>query len=206
MQDPGTGPLKKVTELRDGDSSEAIYDEWADGYEADLVDEFGYVSPRTAASALADLLEDRTTTVADYGCGTGLVGVEMQQLGFTEVDGVDVSARMLDIARTKGCYRELLQADLTGPLPIPDGRYGAMICVGVMGAGHLVPEDFSALFRTVEPGGPIVLYGNATPYHDDGYAERFAALSEWRIEATETTNYMSALTRPGVLLLGRRAG
>lgn len=206
MQDSGTGPLKKVTELQDGDSSAAIYDEWAGDYETDLVDQFGYVSPRTAANALAELLDDPSTTIADYGCGTGLVGTELQRHGFTQLHGIDYSAGMLEVARTKNCYRQLIQADLTQPLSIPDDRYGAMICVGVMGAGHLMPEHFASLFRTVEPGGPIVLYGNATPYRDDGYAERFAAISEWRIEGTETSNYMSTLTRPGVLVRGRRVG
>lgn len=206
MQDPGTGPLKKVTLLQDGDSSEAIYDEWAAAYDADLVDEFGYVSPRTSADALASLLDDSDAPIADYGCGTGLVGVVLRELGFSTIDGIDHSAGMLDVARAKGCYRSLIQADLTRPITIPDDTYAAMICVGVMGAGHLVPEDFAPLFRTVRPGGPIVLYGNATPYAEDGYAERFAAIPDWEILRSEESNYMTTLTRPGMLVVGRRVG
>ncbi len=204
MQDPGTGPLKRVTLLQDGDSSEQIYDEWADGYESDLVAEFGYVSPTTTADALAALLDDHDTPIADYGCGTGLVGVALHALGFTTIDGFDYSAGMLEVARHKGCYRDLVQADLTHEPPVAESAYGALVCVGVMGAGHLVPEDFAPLFRTVRPGGPIVLYGNATPYEDDGYADRFAAIPGWEIEQTERSNYMTTLTRPGVMLVGRR--
>ncbi|MEM9468183.1 MAG: methyltransferase domain-containing protein [Actinomycetota bacterium] len=204
MQDPGTGPLEKVTLLRTGDSSAAIYDEWATAYDADLVDDVGYVSPRTAARALAETLDTPDTPIADYGCGTGLVGRELQAMGYTTVDGIDVSAAMLEVARAKGCYRQLLRADLTEAPPIAVDAYGAMICVGVMGAGHLVPEHFGALFRTVRPGGPIVLYGNATPYAEDGYAERFAAIAEWEIVRTEESNYMTALNRPGMLIVGRR--
>ena len=110
---------------------------------------------------------------------------------------------MLDICREKGVYRALVEADLTAPLAIDDAMYDAMICVGVMGAGHLVPEHFGPLFRTVKRGGPIVLFGNCTPYVDEGYADRFAAL-DWTIESTEFVNYMATLDRPGALVVGRR--
>lgn len=204
MQDAGSGPLKKVTLLQAGESSEAIYDEWARSYETDLLDDFGYVSPTTAARALAAAASGTTRPVLDVGCGTGLVGAALHGLGFTRIDGVDYSAGMLEQARAKGCYRSLVHADLTAPLDIDSSTYAAMICVGVMGAGHLVPEHFAALFRTVEPGGPIVLYGNATPYDEDGYAQRFAAIDDWVIERTEVSNYMTSITRRGVMVVGRR--
>ena len=202
-QDPGSGPLEQVTLLRAGDRSDAIYDEWADTYESDLLDRFGYSGHRIAADALLEHLTDPGAAVVDYGCGTGLVGELLGAAGCRIVDGVDYSARMLDVCRAKACYRSTIEADLTRPLDIPDGTYDAMICAGVMGAGHLEPEHFAELFRTVRPGGPIVLFGNATPYVDEGYAARFAAL-DWTIGRTEIVNYMAALNRPGVLVIGRR--
>ena len=202
-QDPGTGPLKKVTLLEAGDRSDDIYDEWADAYESDLIDEFGYTAHTIAADALLERLTDQHASIVDYGCGTGLVGEHLHAAGCGAVDGVDYSPGMLDVCREKGSYRALIEADLTQALDIPDGAYDAMICVGVMGAGHLVPEHFAELFRTVKPGGPIVLFGNGTPYVDEGYAERFAALG-WTIERTAMVNYMATLKRPGALVVGRR--
>ncbi len=202
-QDPGSGPLEQVTLLRAGDRSDAIYDEWADTYESDLLDRFGYSGHRIAADALLEHLTDPGAAIVDYGCGTGLVGELLGAAGCRIVDGVDYSARMLDVCRAKACYRSTIEADLTRPLDIPDDTFDAMICAGVMGAGHLEPEHFAELFRTVRPGGPIVLFGNATPYVDEGYAARFAAL-DWTIERTEIVNYMAALNRPGALVIGRR--
>lgn len=202
-QDPGSGPLEKVTLLRAGERSNGIYDEWAAAYESDLLDTFGYTGHVIAAEALLECLTDPNTAIVDYGCGTGLVGEHLSAAGYSVVDGVDYSPGMLDVSRVKGCYRATIQADLTRPLDIPDGAYDAMICAGVMGAGHLVPEHFAELFRTVKPGGPIVLFGNGTPYIDEGYDARFTAL-DWTIERTKMVNYMTALQRPGVLVVGRR--
>ena len=119
MQDTGDGPLKKVTLLQDGDSSEEIYDEWATAYEQDLVDAYGYVSPATAADRLAGLVTDRDTPIVDYGCGTGLVGVELARRGFTTIDGVDVAAAMLDEARAKGCYEPCTSSISPSPCRSP---------------------------------------------------------------------------------------
>jgi hypothetical protein len=47
------------------------------------------------------------------------------------------------------------------------------------------------------------LFGNGTPYIDEGYDARFTAL-DWKIERTKMVNYMTALQRPGVLVVGRR--
>lgn len=202
-QDPGSGPLRKVTLLQDGDPSDAIYDEWASRYDADLLDEYGYAAHRLAVDALIPMLGDLSEPVVDYGCGTGLVGVELRARGVATIDGVDYSPGMLAESSQKGVYRTLVEADLTQPVDIADGAYAAMICVGVMGAGHLVPEHFAELFRTVRRGGPIVLFGNGTPFVNDDYAERFAAL-DWRVERTEMPNYMATLERPGALVVGRR--
>lgn len=206
-QDAGRGPLAKVTLLDDGDRSDGIYDEWADRYEADLLEEFGYSAHTIAARALTDRLDLADATIIDYGCGTGLVGAEMHARGFRSIDGADYSSGMLDRCRDKGIYRTLIQADLTGPVEIPDAEYDAMVCVGVLGAGHLYPEHFRELFRTVAPGGPIVIFGNGTAYADEDYETRFATLEtegHWSLETTEDVNYMAGLNRPGVLLIGRR--
>ena len=65
------------------DESMEIYKEWAASYEDDL-DYFGYVAPRLGAALLADFVPkpDRAALkLLDAGCGTGLVGRELQALG-----------------------------------------------------------------------------------------------------------------------------
>lgn len=205
----GQGALAKVTLLQAGDSSEAIYDEWSTTYEADLT-QYGYVSPTLCARELAGLLTDRdltTISVVDYGCGTGLVGVELAELGFGNITGVDLSKGMLDMAAEKQVYSELIAADLTSNLTLEDEVFDACICVGSMGNGHVAPRHISEMLRPVRAGGPVIFYMNALPYRDDDYATDFAQLENdgvWAIDRTEESNYMASLDRPGYMVVAAK--
>ena len=57
--------LGRVSTLADGDSSRDIYDEWSGSYDDHLLDEFGYISPEVAASALAAESDSRDLAVMD---------------------------------------------------------------------------------------------------------------------------------------------
>ena len=41
------------------------------------------------------------------GCGTGLVGLNLKEFGYTKILGVDASQGMLDVAAEKQAYSEL---------------------------------------------------------------------------------------------------
>jgi len=45
--------------------------------------------------------------VLDFGCGTGLVGQCLNQKGFRNVSGIDVSEKMLELAGQKNSYKQL---------------------------------------------------------------------------------------------------
>jgi trans-aconitate methyltransferase len=154
-------PLAEVTAFEKGVSSEAVYDAWAATYDADLIEQCGYNSPALAAGHLVRLLADIDQPVMDFGCGAGLVGQELLSRDVSTIDGLDFSKGMFDVAAGKGIYRALLRGDLTAPLAIDDNAYAGATCIGSMGNGHIEPEHVLGLIRTVQPGGPIVVYSNA---------------------------------------------
>ncbi len=47
--------------------------------------------------------------VLDMGCGTGLVGKYLRERGFLKLVGVDASKGMLEKAKVKGSYTELVE-------------------------------------------------------------------------------------------------
>ena len=53
----------------------------------------------------------RGKAVLDAACGSGLTGSAMKTLGYTRIDGIDISPRLLDIAQTTNAYEQLLGQD-----------------------------------------------------------------------------------------------
>ena len=98
------------------------------------------------------------TYILDLGCGDGLCGylaevgtyhcksvsyaIVIKQCYFQKeglnvaFSGVDISTRMLEIARKKGCYDSLSNFDINQKLPFPSETFDYLICSGV--TNHLI--------------------------------------------------------------------
>jgi len=145
----------RVLQASSLDDIEKAYREWARDYDRDLVGESGYVAPQRCADALYEQLGATDAPVLDAGCGTGLVGQYLSQRGLGTIDGLDYSPDMLKEAEAKGCYRNLLQADLNATLDIPEDTYAAVVCVGTFTSGHVGPDALLKLLRVSAPGAPV---------------------------------------------------
>jgi SAM-dependent methyltransferase len=199
--------LGRVSHLEDGDSSRDIYDDWSGSYDHHLIEEFGYISPDIAAQALSDEVEEDEVAIIDYGCGTGLVGQSLNQQGFEIVDGIDISEGMLQQAREKQVYRNLIRGDLTTRIALDDAVYDAATCIGSMGAGHVGADHIPELLRPLRAGALFVIIMNGMYYAAGGFDRAFRQLesdSLWRVRRLEEFNYMTQLERPGWLLVAEK--
>lgn len=199
--------LGRVSHLEDGDSSRDIYDDWSDNYDSHLLEEFGYISPEVAAQTLSDEIEASDVAIIDYGCGTGLVGQSLNQQGFLTIDGIDISAGMLEQARAKQVYRNLVCGDLTTRIELDDAIYDAATCIGSMGAGHVGTQHLPELLRPLKAEGLFIIILNGAYYISGGFEQAFRQLESdgsWRIRRLEEFNYMSQLERPGWLLVAEK--
>jgi predicted TPR repeat methyltransferase len=70
--------------------------------------------------------------VLDAGCGTGLVGSELANMGITDLWGCDISAGMLKIAESKGLYSGGLYRFDICATPFQDAFFDSLICVAVL--------------------------------------------------------------------------
>ncbi|XP_021374892.1 uncharacterized protein LOC110464149 [Mizuhopecten yessoensis] len=70
----------------------------------------GYKGPSTAARALARIFQNdrKNRVILDIGGGTGLVGEELKKEGFEIMDILDSSDKMLDIARQRCIYGNVI--------------------------------------------------------------------------------------------------
>lgn len=157
-QHGGTGFEVRARAAQDASEAREIYDAWAPTYDDDLAGPTGddYPLPGIVADVVARL-DEPETDVLDAACGTGLVGAALARHGFTSVDGLDISPRMIAHARHRRVYHDLGPADLTQRLPGAPDKFGVVTCVNALEPGHLPPSALVEFARVVHRGGHIVL-------------------------------------------------
>lgn len=168
--------LDSAYEIRTPDDAVRLYGEWAEGYDTEFAESCGYAAPRLIAQAFLRRAGEGDQPVLDIGAGTGLVGHHLAEGVAGPIDGIDISAKMLEVARGKDAYRELIEADLTQPLDIPDGRYGALISSGTFTHGHVGPAVLPELLRIAKPGALCVFGIKREVYDEERFGSAFATL------------------------------
>jgi len=80
-------------------------------YDHDNDNLLGTVSQPLSVQIFQEYIKDKSLRIIDVGCGTGLVGVELEKGGFSNFDGIDISQEMIDIAKQRG-YSKLFIGSL----------------------------------------------------------------------------------------------
>jgi predicted TPR repeat methyltransferase len=167
--------LDKAYQARDAAATRRLYDDWAASYEAEVA-ENGYATPGRCADALRALTTDMSAPILDFGCGTGLSGLALRLAGFQAIDGLDLSAEMLEGAAAKGIYRTLVQIEAGGDPGFAKGTYDAIAAIGVIGAGAAPISVLHMLMRKLDKGGKLVFSFNDHALDDPANE---AGVSEW---------------------------
>jgi len=159
------------------------YDTLASGGAYDeALQEWGYVGPQTAA-ALALNYVPTSSRILDAACGSGLTGTALRQLGYTRIEGIDISEQSLRLAEATGAYARTAQVDMQGsPLPYGDDTFDAVTFIGAL-TYFETPEILREFCRIVRSGGHIVFSHRDDLMRDQQYEEHLAALERdglWR--------------------------
>ena len=195
--------LDEVYKTSTADEQRALYDAWADTYDADL-DENGYATPARCAALLAAHVSDKSRPVLDFACGTGLSGKALADAGFTTIDGTDISSGMLERAEKLGIYRTLTQVD-PGEAPA-HGSYGAIAAMGAISTGAAEPQALDTLIDALAPGGLLVVSYNSHTLDNPAYTERMAEVQESkaRLVATDEGDHLPGLGLTSMVYLLER--
>lgn len=169
--------------LETPDDNRRLYAKWASTYDSDFIEANGYVYHENAVGIFLDAGGGAGGAVLDVGCGTGIVGVALGDVGEVVVDGIDISTEMLAIASTKQtvhgspAYRNLIEADLTQTIDIPDDTYAGIISTGAFTHGHLGPDALNELVRVAIPSAVCAIGINEHFYAEQGFDHWFAERS-----------------------------
>lgn len=191
--------LERAYGLASAEESLALYQDWASTYDDTMLKGLGYVSPARLAKLVSRVAPDRRALVLDVGCGTGLLALELARRGYSRLEGLDVSAEMLEAAGARGLFGPLHAADLTRPLPMPDGTYDIVACSGTFTHGHIGSECLEELMRVLKAGGVLACTVHRDVWTDLGFERAFASLeAQGRLErlALEPGTYYENAREP----------
>ena len=185
------GALGAVYAARSAAEVAAVYDRWADSYDAEM-SAAGYRHPTICLALMARHLPRGAAPILDAGAGTGLIGEWLAIMGYPHVEALDISTGMLEQARAKGVYADLHNLALGGVLPFADGHFAGIVSAGVFTSGHVGVEGLAELIRICRPGGVMVLTVKDTLWYD-GFGAHIDSLARDGVVARleETAPYVS---------------
>lgn len=181
-----------------------IYDDWAETYDK-VTGEAGYIAYKTCPPIFDQFVRENLCNdpsklrILDAGAGTGIVGKVLQSLGYTNIDALDISQKMLDEAKKLNIYKEFICAPLSAePIAeIATNQYDALICVGTLTVGHVKPVALDEILRIVKPGGIIGFTLRRDIYEETGpekcgYREKMSEMEtsqKWKLLKCELIDY-----------------
>ena len=199
--------LERAYAVKSSDDVQRLYRDWAETYDDDLEVDLGYHAPKLLSLMLSRVVDDLKSRILDVGCGTGLVGSSLSTRGYINVDGLDFSLDMLEVAREKRIYKNLIQADLNKKLKFDDGTYDAMICCGTLTRGHVDPEVLIELLRILKQGAPLACTINSwiwTEKKFDRWIEAAVTDGLLALEEKSSEDYFSTSDEKGFFCLLRK--
>ena len=174
-----------------------LFDDYAGRFDNHLTNTLGYKVPALMRQAV-DALPDGPNTfprMLDLGCGTGMVAENfLDKAG--EIDGVDLSPKMLEQAEAKGVYANLHLADVLEFLEGPDVRpagYDLIVSAdtfiyigkldGIFTAARQALTDGGLFVFSVEhlEDGDFKLLPSSRYSQSDTYIEKLAAESGFAV-------------------------
>ena len=123
-----------------------LFDEYASSFDHNLVEILGYHTPKLITELIKKHQSDISFgSILDLGCGTGLIGWELRNL-CQNIQGVDLSKKMLSKARQKNVYNKLNHTGVVEYLSEASLDFDLFISADVF----VYVGDLSEVFRLIK--------------------------------------------------------
>ena len=133
-----------------------LFDGFSAHYDETMLEKLAYRAHGHVRALAERMLLNLTAPwhILDLGCGTGFVGSVFKDLAVGgRLDGIDISPRMLEAARARGIYDDLILGDLETVLGELALSYDLIVSADTMTYfGDLTPL-FRGIAQRLEPGG-----------------------------------------------------
>ena len=132
-------------------------------------------------------LKKEDAKILDLGCGTGLIGKYLAQKGFRNITGLDVSPHMLEKARNKGVYKDLVEHDLFDTDNFPGhlkDTFDIVCASGLINNNHMDESLFEDMMRSAKKDALIIFAAKLSyigEYWYDSVLDKFKTESRMRL-------------------------
>lgn len=169
-----------------------LFDQYAESFEESLVEELDYQAPALLSALCRRVLPEDfyVQRLLDLGCGTGLSGKAFEELA-QRLDGVDISGKMLEVARAKEIYTKLYKEDIGRFLAKGSEKYDFFLACDVFNyLGRL--EDVFAVITVSSAPEAYLCFTSEESSNDDFWVQengRFSHNSKYIRTLLEKHNY-----------------
>ena len=118
---------------------------------------FHIIGVREFVKHLNDVTPLRDVKIADIGAGTGTVGQLLKENGYTNLTAFDISAHMLEEAKMKNIYKDLLSAISMKKMEEYFQQFDYAISIACFGFGLIKPHGLDKITSLVKPGGLVCI-------------------------------------------------
>lgn len=149
-------PKGLSTSFKDIDEIVTKYDNWVLDYDKDHHDNGWTILINQLAYTLTAYLEAHDK-ILDVGCGTGLLGQQLNSYNFQNLYGIDISDKSLQMSEKLKIYQELKWAELGKQLDFADNSFDAWVSSGVFTRKQVPLNAFDELIRVLKPNGIFIV-------------------------------------------------
>ncbi len=198
------------------------FDRFAESFDQNLKN-LEYRAPELVAEALRSRLPEAAGTldILDAGCGTGLCGPLLRPFA-RRLEGVDLSPGMLEKARARGGYDDLIAAELTSYISAKMDAYDIIVSADTLCYFGQLEAVLSAVAGALRPGGYFIFTLERTPAsteatrvtldssgrytHTEDYVRSAIAAADLAVENISTSSLRLELLKPveGMVILARK--
>ena len=195
------------------------FDESAESFDTNL-EQLDYRAPAAIANALSQRAGGKIPAVLDAGCGTGLCGPLVRE-SCQHLTGVDLSPKMIEYARARNCYDELVTAELTAFLHQRERAFDAIVSADtliyfgtleyVFAAARESLRDAGRLIFTIEALDPVVtddyrLQVHGRYAHSESYVRHALLTADFHIDTLTRDTFRKERDQaaPGFLVIARK--
>ena len=170
-----------------------LFDAYAESFDLHLTKGLSYHTPEKLFNAVSSNLRNKQEKldILDLGCGTGLCGPLFRDAA-RHLVGVDLSPGMLDKARKRNVYDDLLLGDVTQALSIAPVAYDLIISTDVFIYIGDLQRIFESVHAALRPGG-LFAFSTENAENVDKYELRGSG------RYAHAAEYITSLGREAVL-------